>query len=135
MSYAMSAALQAAVFQQLSGDGGVAALVGSDIYDALPPGALPALYITLGAETARDASDVSGAGAWHDLTVAVVSDAAGFQSAKTVAAAACDALNDAPLALQRGRLVSLRFLKARAKRESGGLRRIDMTFRARVEND
>lgn len=135
MSYAMSAALQAAVFQQLSGDGGVAGLVGSDIYDALPPGALPGLYITLGAETARDASDVSGAGAWHDLTVAVVSDAAGFQSAKTVAAAACDALNDAPLALQRGRLVSLRFLKARAKRESGGLRRIDMTFRARVEDD
>lgn len=135
MSYAMSAALQAAVFQQLSGDGGVAGLVGSDIYDALPPGALPGLYITLGAETARDASDVGGAGAWHDLTVAVVSDAAGFQSAKTVAAAACDALNDAPLALQRGRLVSLRFLKARAKRESGGLRRIDMTFRARVEDD
>ncbi|MHA7867553.1 MAG: DUF3168 domain-containing protein [Salipiger thiooxidans] len=135
MSYAMSAALQAAVFQQLSDDGGVAALVGGDIYDALPPGTLPGLYITLGAETARDASDVSGAGAWHDLTVAVVSDAAGFQSAKTVAAAACDALNDAPLALQRGRLVSLRFLKARAKRESGGLRRIDMTFRARVEDD
>ncbi|NIY97442.1 DUF3168 domain-containing protein [Salipiger sp. HF18] len=135
MSYAMSAALQAAVFQQLSGDGGVAGLVGSDIYDALPPGALPGLYITLGAETARDASDVGGAGAWHDLTVAVVSDAAGFQSAKTVAAAACDALNDAPLALQRGRLVSLRFLKARAKRESGGLRRISMTFRARVEDD
>ncbi|MGR3377156.1 DUF3168 domain-containing protein [Salipiger abyssi] len=135
MSYAMSAALQGAVYQQLSGDGALSALVGSDIYDALPAGTLPGLYVLLGSETAKDASDQSGDGAWHDLTVAVVTDAAGFQMAKTVAAAACDALNDAGLALDRGRLVSLRFLKARAKRESGGLRRIDMTFRARVEDD
>lgn len=135
MSYAMSVALQSAVYQQLSGDGALTALVGSDIYDALPAGTLPGLYVMLGAESARDASDQTGIGAWHDLSVAVVTDAAGFQIAKTVAAAACDALNGAGLALDRGRLVSLRFLKARAKRESGGLRRIDMTFRARVEDD
>ena len=48
MSYAVSAALQEAVFQQLAGDVALGALVGSAIYDALPPGALPSLYVTLG---------------------------------------------------------------------------------------
>ncbi|MBN9674480.1 DUF3168 domain-containing protein [Salipiger bermudensis] len=134
MSYAMSAALQGAIYQRLAGDPALAALVGAHIYDAPPAGTLPGLYLTLGAETVRDASDADGNGAWHDLTVAVISDAAGFQSAKEVAAAANDALDDAPLALTRGRLVSLRFRRARARRESGGLRRIDMIFRARVED-
>ncbi|EPX81943.1 DUF3168 domain-containing protein [Salipiger mucosus] len=135
MSYAMSAALQRAVYQALSGDAALAALVGTEIYDAPPAGPLPELYLTLGAERARDASDNSGDGAWHDLTVAVVTGVAGFQSAKEAAAAASDALHGADLALDRGRLVSLRFRKALARRESGGLRRIDMTFRARVEDD
>jgi len=37
-------------------------------------------------------------------------------------------------ALERGRLVSLRFLRAVAKRDSrGDRRRIDLTFRARVD--
>ncbi|MCA0961364.1 DUF3168 domain-containing protein [Salipiger bermudensis] len=133
MSYAMSAALQSAIYQRLAGDAALEALVGGHIYDAPPAGPLPGLYMTLGAETVRDASDADGHGAWHDLTLAVVSDAAGFQSAKE-AAAASDALDDAPLALTRGRLVSLRFRRARARRESGGLRRIDMIFRARVED-
>ena len=135
MSYAMTAALQGAVYQTLVEDTALSALVGAHIYDALPQGTLPELYVTLGAETVRDASDATGAGAWHDFNVAVVTDVAGFQVAKTVAAAACDALTGAGLVLERGRLVSLRFLKAKAKRESGGLRRIDMTFRARVEDD
>ncbi|GGG64258.1 hypothetical protein GCM10011415_08510 [Salipiger pallidus] len=135
MSYAMTAALQSAVYQTLVEDTALSALVGAHIYDALPQGTLPELYVTLGAETVRDASDATGVGAWHDFNVAVVTDAAGFQVAKTVAAAACDALSGAGPVLERGRLVSLRFLKAKAKRESGGLRRIDMTFRARVEDD
>lgn len=134
MSYAMAAALQAAVFQKLTGDAALGAIVGGDIYDAPPQGEIPGLYLTLGAETARDASDGSGTGAWHDLTVAVVTDAAGFQAAKEAAAAASDALHEADLALSRGRLVSLRFRKARARRESGGRRRVEMTFRARVED-
>ncbi|ANT61318.1 hypothetical protein AYJ57_13610 [Salipiger sp. CCB-MM3] len=135
MSYAMSGALQAAVFAALQGDATLAELVGSNIYDALPAGNLPPLYVTLGAEEARDASDVGSRGAWHDLTVAVVTEAAGFAAAKTVAAAVSDALHEADLALSRGRLISLRFRRARARRETGGLRRIEMTFRARLEDD
>ncbi|MFW2543526.1 DUF3168 domain-containing protein [Primorskyibacter sp. 2E107] len=135
MSYAVSAPLQAAVYARLQGDAALGALVGSAIYDALPSGTLPSLYVSLGPEFVTEASDMDGDGAWHDLTVSVITDAAGFQSAKEVAGAVSDALDDAALSLSRGRLVGLWFRKAKAKRETGGLRRIDLTFRARVEDD
>ncbi|MFZ5964711.1 DUF3168 domain-containing protein [Thalassococcus sp. BH17M4-6] len=134
MSYAISAALQTAIYQRLASDDALITLVGANIFDALPPGPLPQLYLTLGAERVRDASDATGYGAWHDLNVAVITEEAGFQSAKAAAVAVGDALVDADLTLDRGRLVSLRFLRARAKRESGGMRRIELTFRARVED-
>ena len=134
MSYAVSGALQAAIYGALQGDATLTGLVGSAIYDAPPSGALPGLYVTLGAERVRDASDGSGVGAWHDLTIAVVTGAAGFSAAKAVAGAVSDLLHQADLPLARGRLVSLRFRRAEARRESSGLRRIDLTFRARVED-
>ena len=134
MSYACASALQAAIYQRLLADPAVNALVGSDIYDALPGGKVPALYVALGSERVRDASDATGAGAWHDLTIAVITSQSGFQAAKDVAVCVSDALEDADLALARGRLIALRFLRAEARREKGTLRRIDLTFRARVEN-
>lgn len=134
MSYGVSGALQAAVYQALAADAGLAALVGANIFDALPAGPLPALYVSLGPETVRDASDVTGDGALHDFAISVVTDQAGFQAAKDAAAAVSDALDGAALTLARGRLVGLWFRKARATRETGGLRRIDLTFRARVED-
>lgn len=135
MSYAVTAALQAAVYQRLAGDANLAALVGTAIYDALPAGQLPQTYVTLGPERARDRSDGSGGGAWHDMVVSVVTDGAGFQDAKAAAAAVNDALVGADLTLSRGRLVALDFHRARARRAgTGALRRIDLTFRARVED-
>ncbi|MBE0414652.1 DUF3168 domain-containing protein [Yoonia sp.] len=136
MSYGISAALQAAVFQTLSNDPGVTALVGAAIYDALPGGTLPALYIVLGTEEVRDASDKTGRGALHDFTVSVVTEAAGFSSAKLVAAAVSDTLVDARLVLTRGTLVSLNFTKAKAARVGiGDVRQINLMFRARVADD
>ena len=134
MTYAVSAALQAAVFQALTGDAPLGALVGANIFDALPAGPLPGLYVSLGPETVREASDQTGGGALHDFDVSVVTDGTGFHAAKAVAGAVSDALDGAALSLARGRLVGLWFRKARATRESGGLRRIDLTFRARVED-
>ncbi len=134
MSYANAAALQAAVYQHLLSDAAVGALVGRHIYDAIPGGQLPALYVTLGAERVRDASDGSGRGAWHELTIAVITDQSGFHAAKEVAVAISDALQDTPLALTRGRLVGLQFLRAQAKRDTKTLRRVEITFRARVED-
>ena len=135
MSYAISAALQEAVYQTLAADISLSAMVGGAIYDALPSGTAPDLYISLGPETARDASDKTGYGAVHLFTVSVISDAPGFAKAKAVAASICDALVDTPMALTRGRCVSLQFDQARAARtENSNSRQIDLRFRARVED-
>ena len=135
MSYGAGAALQAAVYQRLLSDGALGALVSGAVYDSVPPGALTGTYIALGPEDVRDASDQVGRGAVHEFTVSVVTDQPGFQSAKAVAAAASDALTGAPLTLARGRLVGLWFLSARARRvEKADTRRIDLIFRARVED-
>ncbi len=134
MTYALSNALQSAVYQHLAADAGLTALIGSDLYDALPTGTLPQTYVALGPEEVEDRSDVSGAGARHRFTVSVFTDTAGFSSAKAVAAAVCDALIDAPLTLMRGRLVGLWFERAAAERLSDGGRSIVLRFAARVED-
>lgn len=135
MTYALSAALQTAVFGALIGDTTLSGLVGGAIFDAEPGGALPEIYVILGAETARARSDASGGGAVHEFVISVVTDAAGFATAKQAAACVCDALIDVDLELDRGRLVSCRFVKAKAARiETGTARRIDLSFRARVDD-
>jgi hypothetical protein len=135
MSYAISAALQAAIYQRLAGDAGVARLVGTAIFDALPAGDPPATYVVLGAEDVRDRSDVTGRGALHRFTVSVITETAGFAAAKAVAGAVSDALTGAEMALARGRLVGLWFERASARRDgkSGRMRRIDLRFAARVD--
>ncbi|MEL6840852.1 MAG: DUF3168 domain-containing protein [Pseudomonadota bacterium] len=136
MSYGVAGALQAAVFQALSADVALGALVNGAIYDALPAGALPALYVILGSEDVKDASDQTGGGALHEFTVSVVTEQAGFASAKDAAAAVSDALVDADLTLARGTLVSLNFYKAKAARVgTGDMRQINLIFRARVADD
>lgn len=136
MTYAISAALQAAVYQQLFTDPDLVALVGTNVFDALPTGGLPSLYVAIGPEVVKDASDKTGGGALHEITVSVVTDVAGFAQAKTAAAAVSDALIDADLVLTRGTLVSLGFYKATAARVgTGDTRQIDLTFRARVADE
>lgn len=135
MTYALAKPLQTAIYQALTADRALTDLVGTAIYDAVPSGNLPPLYVTLGQETVRDRSDQTGAGAEHELTISVVTDSAGFASAKEAAAAISDRLVDADLPLSRGRLVGLTFLKAKAARTgTGDERRIDLTFKARVDD-
>jgi hypothetical protein len=135
MSYGMAAALQAAIWQHLVADAALSVLVGGAIHDAAPQGAVPDLYVVLGPEDVRARGDGTGAGAEHRVTVSVVSAAAGFLAAKDAAAAVSDALDGAALSLDRGRLVALGFLRARARRSRDGQRRwIDLTFRARVDD-
>ncbi len=135
MTFAASAGLQTAVYTRLMSWDPLTALVGAAIYDALPSGSVPAIYVALGAEESRDRSDMTGRGAEHDFVVSVVSDATGFAMAKQVAAAVCDALIDAPLALSRGTLVALWFRQAKASRTGTAERRqVDLTFRARTDD-
>lgn len=136
MSYGVSAALQQAIYQRLTADTTLSTLVSGAIYDAVPAGIITGTYVSLGPEDVRERSDMTGHGALHEVTVSVATDAAGFQGAKEVAAAVSDALVDATLILARGTLVSLNFHRARARRvEDADVRRIDLTFRARVEDN
>lgn len=136
MSYGVAAALQRAVFARLASDTNLAALVGPAIYDALPTGQLPSLYVVLGSEDVRDASDKTGAGANHTFTVSVVTQSAGFATAKEAAAMISDALVNADLPLDRGTLVALNFYKAKAARVgTGAMRQINLIFRARVADE
>ena len=131
MSYAAAAALQAAIYGRLTG---FAALSGVAVLDATPPGVGPETFVLIGPELVNDRSDKTGGGADHLLSVAVISTASGFRSAKVVAGAVSDALVGAAMTLTTGRLVYLAFVQARARRlGEGDVRRIDMTFRARVE--
>lgn len=131
MSYAAAAALQAAVYGRLTGFAGLA---GVAVLDATPSGTAPPTFVLIGPEVVSDRSDKTGGGADHLLSVAVISTASGFRSAKEVAAAVSDALVGAVMTLTTGRLVYCAFVHAKARRlDEGDVRRIDMTFRARVE--
>ncbi|WP_299674541.1 DUF3168 domain-containing protein [uncultured Roseobacter sp.] len=135
MSYAMSGALQAAIYDALINDAAVDALIGGHVYDAVPTGAVPETYVSLGREQARDASDQTGDGALHDIEIMVTTTQPGFTGAKAVAAAISDVLQDADLTLSRGRLVFLKFLRAEARRiDANTGREIRMRFRARVDD-
>lgn len=137
MTYSNSAPLQVAIFGTLTADPGLTALVGGDVFDELPPGVPPDLYVVLGAEDVRDRSHQTGALAEHRITISVVGAVEGFSDVKTAAGAVTGALlGAAPPALGAGRVVSLSFLRARARRvRAGQTRRIDLIFRALVEDD
>ena len=132
-----SAGLQAGIFARLTGDATVAELTGRAIYDA-PPAIAPdeTDYVLLGEEAVRANDTKTSIGAVHDFTVTVVSGRDGFDGAKRVAAAVCAALVDAPVALDAGTLVALRFLRAGAVRGAAPARRtVTLRFRAVVDQD
>ncbi len=135
MTYAVAAPLQSAVYLRLTSDAGLRAVIGDAVYDSVPPGTLPKIYVTLGEEIVRDRSDKDTGGAWHDFVVSVISDQPGFQTAKRAAAAISDALLGDRLTLERGTLVGLWFQRAQARRAgTGDQRRIDLRFRAQISD-
>jgi hypothetical protein len=130
MSYAMGAGLQAAIYARLASD---PALDGVPVYDTVPQAA-PDLFVALGPEEVLGRADGGGQGARHDLRLSVVTRREGYAAVKAVAGRVSDVLLAGGLTMTRGRVVSLRFLKARARRDEGeGTRRIDLWFRARTD--
>ena len=138
MTYSLAEPLQRAVFDRLANDPDLAALVGSDIYDAPLPmdgNTFAAEFITLGPESVSDGATMTTSGAVHDFMVIVHSNSEGFVKAKRVAGAVCDVLLDAEMALDRGELIYLRFLRARADTgRTPEKRRISLKFRAFIED-
>lgn len=137
MSYASSIALQGAVYQCLRADPALADLVGDAIFDALPVQPVSGVHVSIGPEDIREAGDATGRGAQHDFVVSVLSgseEGSGFAGVKAAAAAAAEALERGVLPLAHGHLVGLWFLRARARRvENSAARRVDLTFRARID--
>lgn len=137
MSYAAARGLQAAIYQHLRADTALAALVGDAIFDALPVQPPSGVHVVLGPEQMRDAGDASAAGAVHEFEVSVLEGGetgGGFSEVKQAAAAVSDALETTLPVPERGHLVGIWLLRARARRvENGGARRVDLTFRARID--
>lgn len=132
MSHLLSDVLQRVLYERLSTDSALAAIVGTHVYDAMPAGPVPDLYVLLGEEAVADASDISGSGAVHDFAISVMSSADSFLILKEAAAAIHAALFASPLSLTRGHVVGLWFRASRAKRSASGQRKIDLKFRARL---
>ncbi len=139
MSYWLGAGLQAAVYARLSGDAVLRELIGDRIHDApLERRAEDEApdHVTIGDETARAWTTKTSQGAVHDFDVTVHSGRDGFDVPKRIAGAICAALVDAPLTVAGGKVVSLRFLRARAERNRAPeKRRVSLRFRAVLDED
>ena len=66
MTYTVAANLQEAVFTRLAADAALGALVDGAIYDALPGGVAPPLYVALGPEDVRARGDGTAFRSEHD---------------------------------------------------------------------
>lgn len=141
MTGALSWPLHRAIFAHLSAHVPLRTALGGPnrIFDAPPhadrPGAPRPPYLTMGDETAEVWDAQGHSGAVHSLSFEIWSRGRGFAEAKAILSALCDALNDPPLTLARGRLIHLRFLRSETGREEQGeSRRIRAVFAARVED-
>ena len=134
MTYALGQGLQVAIYDRLIRDPGLDAVISGAVYDTVPDVA-PDLFVAIGQEKSRAQSDGTARGAIHEVQLSVVSRRSGYSEAKGVAGMVSDLLVDADLTMVRGRVVSMRFLRAQARRDEGeGTRRIDLWFRARVDD-
>lgn len=134
MSALLSDALQSALYDRLAADPALGAIVGAHVYDAMPAGPVPDLYVLIGEEAVKDASDKTGFGAVHDVLISIMSTADSFLVLKQAAVAIWAALDASDLTLSRGRVVGLWFRSSTAKRSTSGQRKIDLKLRARVES-
>lgn len=136
MSYSLSSALQAAVYERLSEDAFLASLVGSAIYDEPLQQAhnSESAYVVVGEETVRPFDTQTSSGALHDFDVTVHSGHFGFDCAKRIAGRICAALVGSQWDLAGGKIVDIRFLRARAQRGRSPVKRtISLRFRAVVD--
>lgn len=136
MSYAAACDLQAAIWQILRSNADLGAVVGDAVFDAMPVTPPTGPYVALGREDVSDAGDITARGARHDFVVSVLEggDAGGFAAVKEAAGLVVEALEDNLPDLPGARLVGIWFQRARARRaERGGARRVDLTFRARID--
>jgi hypothetical protein len=129
-----AAALQAAVFEVLSADATLAALLGgAKVVDGAPRNE-EAPYVHLGEATERDWSTATEAGSEVTFAVVAWSREPGRKQALMIAERVVAMLHDAALVLDGHRMVNLRHLSTETAREEKARgRRAVARFRARVE--
>ena len=127
-------ALQEAVFETLSGDATLTAMLGgAKVYDGAPRNA-EAPYVHLGEATARDWSTATEAGTEVTFAVVAWSREPGREECLQIAERVVALLHDAALVLDGNRLVNLRHLSTETAREEKPQgRRALVRFRARIE--
>jgi hypothetical protein len=128
--------LQRALVETLRADPAVAAIAGERVLDEpLSETGLAGPAVMLGDETVTPWATATEQGAEHRVEISVVGQDHGFSRLKPLADAVC-AVVLGPLPLERGRIVNVGFLAARARRDAiRHLRRIDMSFRIVIEDD
>lgn len=112
--------LQRSIYSALAANPSLTGLLGgARIYDDVPRNAaFP--YLTIGQSTVRDWSTGTELGHEHLLTLHVWSRAAGRKESHEIMSAVETVLHDAPLALERHRLVNLRHELSETRRETDG---------------
>jgi hypothetical protein len=114
-----SFALQKAIFETLTGDGALMALV-EGVHDHVPLGAgLP--YVTVGEDAIEPFAAKTFVGARHVLTLHVWSRARGRAETKAIIERLRALLDRAALALEGATLIDLRFTGAATLLEDDGL--------------
>ncbi|MCZ7595261.1 MAG: DUF3168 domain-containing protein [Hyphomicrobium sp.] len=112
--------LQQAIYQALTNDGPLVALLGAArVWDDVPErAAFP--YVTFAAGTERDWSTGGEAGAEHAVTLHVFSRAGGRKEAQEIIAALRAVLHEAALTLTGQRLINLRHEASDVRRDADG---------------
>ncbi|MFV2093451.1 MAG: DUF3168 domain-containing protein [Hyphomicrobiales bacterium] len=131
MSAAAAWELQTALYQTLSTDTALVALLGgARVYDDVPPGAdFP--YVVIGENLNRDWSTGSDTGDEHGLTIHTWSRAAGRKQSLDLIAAIRAALDTGTLTLSQNRVVNLGFEFAQTRLD-GDAQTIHGVIRYRV---
>src|SRR5215207_1980540 len=125
--------LQKALVARLRGDTGVAALVGTRIYDQPPPEPVYP-YISLGPDQILPSRADCYDGSEITLQVDAWSRSVGYPEVKRIADAIRASLNDAPLVLAGQRLVDIYESETRTLRDpDGATSHAAISFRALTE--
>lgn len=129
-----ASALQKAIYDRLSGDAALTALIGGNAVTDRRLAEPAAPLVVIAGIDSTDHSTATEPGEEHIVTLDIWSDASGHRQAQAIAAAVRAALHDAALTLAGHRLVLLFHRDTRLSRDGKSrFHRAEMQFRAVTE--
>lgn len=127
-----ASALQKAIYERLSGDVALTALIGGNAVTDRRPSAPTSPLVVIAGIDSSDHSTATEPGEEHSVMLDIWSDAAGHRQVQAIAAVVRAALHDAALALNGHRLVLLFHRETRVERDDR-FHRAKMQLRAVTE--